>query len=171
MVYSQTCFKASKGQTHTVQLYINPLSPNIHKQILQTDLYTFLLRISWENLRKDQRIFSFSDHLSNSHNLISWHCMDIVTRNLMLVTIGTLRVKGVYMWTVVHWIVQLHLLGGTNFKDNACWWGIHFRKPFTNTLFTNEIYCTFCLYLWETVCSFEWVLVESHDRMLNLYSL
>ena len=26
--------------------FINPLSPNIHKQILQTDLYTFPLRIS-----------------------------------------------------------------------------------------------------------------------------
>ena len=34
------------------------LSPNIHKQILQTDLYTFLLRISWESLIKDQSIFS-----------------------------------------------------------------------------------------------------------------
>ena len=67
--------------------------------------------------------------------------------------------------------VQLQLLRSTNFKDNVCWWGVHFRKPFTNTLFTNEIYCSFCLYLWETVCSFEWVLVESHDRMLNLYSL
>ena len=26
----------------TVTIHINPLSPNIHKQILQTDLYTFL---------------------------------------------------------------------------------------------------------------------------------
>jgi len=36
-----------------------PLSPNIHIQILQTDLHTFLLRISWENLIKHQGIFSF----------------------------------------------------------------------------------------------------------------
>ena len=36
----------------------NPLSPNIHKQILQTDLYTFPYRISWEKLIKDQRFFS-----------------------------------------------------------------------------------------------------------------
>ena len=36
----------------------NPLSPNIHKQILQTDLQTFPLRISWENLIKDRGIFS-----------------------------------------------------------------------------------------------------------------
>ena len=45
-----------------VQLYIsflNPLSPNIHIQILQTDLYTFPYRISWEKLIKDQGIFSF----------------------------------------------------------------------------------------------------------------
>ena len=37
---------------------VNLLSPNIHKQILQTGLYTFLEKISWENLRKDQSIFS-----------------------------------------------------------------------------------------------------------------
>ena len=30
--------------------YFNPLSPNINIQILQTDLYTFPVRISWENL-------------------------------------------------------------------------------------------------------------------------
>ena len=38
--------------------FINPLSPNIHIQILQTDLYTFPLRMSWENLIIDQGIFS-----------------------------------------------------------------------------------------------------------------
>ena len=37
---------------------INPLSPNIHIQILQTDLHTSPLTISWENLIKDQSIFS-----------------------------------------------------------------------------------------------------------------
>ena len=34
------------------------LSLNIHKQILQTDLYTFPYRISWEKLIKDLRFFS-----------------------------------------------------------------------------------------------------------------
>ena len=38
--------------------FLNSLSPNIHIQILQTGLYTFPLRISWENLIKDQGIFS-----------------------------------------------------------------------------------------------------------------
>ena len=33
------------------------LSPNIHIQILQTDLHTFPYRISLENLSKDQSIF------------------------------------------------------------------------------------------------------------------
>ena len=33
-----------------VTLLLNPLSPNINIQILQTGLYTFPLRISWENL-------------------------------------------------------------------------------------------------------------------------
>ena len=36
----------------------NPLSPNIHIRILQTDLHTSPLTISWENLIKDQSIFS-----------------------------------------------------------------------------------------------------------------
>ena len=37
----------------------NPLSPSIHIQIPHTDLHTFPLRISWENLIKYQGIFSF----------------------------------------------------------------------------------------------------------------
>ena len=37
---------------------VNPLSPNIHIQILQTDLHRFPSRISWENLLSDQSIFS-----------------------------------------------------------------------------------------------------------------
>ena len=53
--------------------FINPLSPNIHIQILQTDLYTFPWRISEENLIKDQSIFLLGDHFINySRNLISW---------------------------------------------------------------------------------------------------
>ena len=38
---------------------INPLSPNIHIQILQTDLHTFSKRIGWENIKKikNQSIF------------------------------------------------------------------------------------------------------------------
>ena len=39
-------------------LVLNPSSPNIHIQILQTDLHTFPWRISWENLVKDQIFFS-----------------------------------------------------------------------------------------------------------------
>ena len=34
------------------------LNPKINRQILQADLHTFPLRISWENLIKDQGIFS-----------------------------------------------------------------------------------------------------------------
>jgi len=38
-------------------LSLNPLSPNIHIQILQTDLLTFPFRMSKENLIKDQSVF------------------------------------------------------------------------------------------------------------------
>ena len=75
---------------------VNPLSPKIQVQILQSDLHTFPIRISWENLMKDQGIFLFSDHFINSHNLSSWKCVDNVRRNFMLITIGTKRVKTVY---------------------------------------------------------------------------
>ena len=34
----------------------NPFSPNIHIQILQTDLHTFPSRMCWENLFQDQSI-------------------------------------------------------------------------------------------------------------------
>ena len=44
-------------------LLFNPLSPNIHRQILQTDLHTSPLRISWENLIKDHGIFSMMINL------------------------------------------------------------------------------------------------------------
>ena len=37
---------------------VTPLSPNTHIQILQTDLHTFPSWMSWENLIKDQDIFS-----------------------------------------------------------------------------------------------------------------
>ena len=51
--------------------HFNPLSPNIHIQILQTDLYTFPLIIGWENLFEYQSgfrrvIISFI----NFHNII-----------------------------------------------------------------------------------------------------
>ena len=43
---------------HNKKLAVNPLSPNIHIQILKTDLHTFSLRISGENLIKDHGISS-----------------------------------------------------------------------------------------------------------------
>ena len=39
------------------KLLFNPLSPNIHLEILRTDLYMFPWKTSWENLLKDQSIF------------------------------------------------------------------------------------------------------------------
>ena len=50
------CFQTKKVQNSYPSII--PLSPNIEIQILQTDLYTFPLRISEGNLIKDQSIFS-----------------------------------------------------------------------------------------------------------------
>ena len=52
---------------------VNPLSPDIHLQILHTDLYTLPIRISWENLKKDHGIFTLVIILLIiSHNLFFW---------------------------------------------------------------------------------------------------
>ena len=45
------------GEKELKRTYVNPLSPSIHMQILQTDLHTSTLRISWENLIKYHGIF------------------------------------------------------------------------------------------------------------------
>ena len=47
-----------RGLELSAAWYVNPLSLNIHMQILQTDLQTFPWRISWEILVRDQIIFS-----------------------------------------------------------------------------------------------------------------
>ena len=39
------------------QTQVNRWTPKIHLQILQAGLHTFLKRISWENLIKDQSIY------------------------------------------------------------------------------------------------------------------
>ena len=77
-------------QITTQWILFNPLSPNIHIQILQTDLHTFPYRMCKENLIKDQSVFPLVIILLiYSHNLTSLQCMDIVRRKLILVTFGT----------------------------------------------------------------------------------
>ena len=49
---------------------LNPSSPNIHKKILYTDIYTFLEELCWKILFKDQHISLYGDHFINSHNLL-----------------------------------------------------------------------------------------------------
>ena len=44
-------FRLTVGQIAVLESsFVNPLSPSINIHILQTDLHTFPLRISWENL-------------------------------------------------------------------------------------------------------------------------
>ena len=66
LIFFVQCLKSSpscienKDEDYSVPSWslLNPLSPYIHIQILQTDLHTSPLRISWENLIKDHGIFS-----------------------------------------------------------------------------------------------------------------
>ena len=78
-----------QGHVACFNFTVNPLSPNIHMQILQTDLYTFSLQNEYRESDKRSKRFPFGDHFIYSHNLISLQCMDIVRRKLILVTIGT----------------------------------------------------------------------------------
>ena len=56
-----------------LELQINPSRPNIHFQILHTNLNTFPQQICQENLIKDH----FIDHFIDSCNLFSLLCIDI----------------------------------------------------------------------------------------------
>ena len=49
---------------------LNPLSPNIHIQILQTDLHIFP-QTELREFAKRSKHFLLDDHFINSHNLIS----------------------------------------------------------------------------------------------------
>ena len=70
--------------------FINPLSPNIisHTNSPNWSLYIFV-KNKLREFDNRSRHFLCGDHFINSHNLISWQCMDIMRRKLMLITIGT----------------------------------------------------------------------------------
>ena len=57
-------------------------------------LYISKMKVKRISLVKYKCLFLSGDYLVNSPNLFSWLCIDIVGRNLMFVTLGTLRVKG-----------------------------------------------------------------------------
>ena len=54
-----------------VRIFLNPLSPNIHIQILQTDLYTFSLKNKLREFDERSKHSLLGDQFINSHNLIS----------------------------------------------------------------------------------------------------
>ena len=79
--------------SHTVELFYPFKSQYLHKN--SSNWCPFIsLKNELGEFDKRSRHFLFGDQFINSHNLISWQCMDIVGRNLMLVTIGASRVKG-----------------------------------------------------------------------------
>ena len=74
---------------HKKEIFFSTFKP----QYPHTNSPNWSLYISFMNelgeFDKKSRHFPLGDHFINSHNLISWHCMDIARRKLMLVTIGT----------------------------------------------------------------------------------
>ena len=89
-------------------LLLNRLSPSIHIQILQTDLHTFPVRISWENLVKHQGIFSF---------MIIFYILSTLSLDNVWTLLGEtccwslLRLKGLTVIVVSQissWLFSLH---------------------------------------------------------------
>ena len=69
------------------QMTFNLLGPDIHSEIILTDLpYIFI--VLGEFVRRSKQ-FPFGDHFINSYNLNSCLYIDIVRKNLILVTLGT----------------------------------------------------------------------------------
>ena len=69
-----------------VQVSVNPLIPDIHIQILLTDLHTFSHSVSWGNLLKDQSNLFLGIILLPL--ITSLDCVIyIMRRNLMLITL------------------------------------------------------------------------------------
>ena len=69
------------------QMTFNLLGPDIHREIILTDLpYIFI--VLGEFVRRSKQ-FPFGDHFINSYNLNSCLYIDIVRKNLILVTLGT----------------------------------------------------------------------------------
>ena len=50
--------------------FLNPLSPNIHIQTLETGLYTIPYKDKLRAFDKRSKYFLLGDHFINSHNLI-----------------------------------------------------------------------------------------------------
>ena len=93
----------------------NPLSPNIHIQILQTDLHIFPLRISWENLIKDQGIFAL-----------------VIILLTLIVTLITFSLANLWISSGENWCWSLLGLKGLNNSyiaiecDNNCLDGMYY---------------------------------------------
>ena len=65
----------------------NPFSPNIDPQANSPNSSLYIsLNNKLREFEKRSKYFLFGDHFINSHNLTSWHCMNIIKRKLMLVT-------------------------------------------------------------------------------------
>ena len=110
-------------------LLLDPWSPNIHLQILQTGLYTFPVRISSENLIKDQSIFSFVS---------------------IVLTLITFSLANVWMSLGENWCWSLlGLKGSHSFMANKC---VRYRENSKSQGWDMKSVCTFfvfLLYLWS----------------------
>ena len=71
-----------------MKAHFNPLSP-ISTYKFSKLISLHFLKNELREFNKISRNFLFGDHFINSRNLISWQCMDTITRKLMFVTIDT----------------------------------------------------------------------------------
>ena len=137
---------------------LNPLSPNIPIQILQTNLYTFPLGVGWENLFADQ---SFSHQVIiifiNAPNIFSRLRIDIMIK-LNLVTLALeLKIK----WRMIIAVIQATF-------------AVAKRKPFHNckgSVYNCNDHHSFNSSLCSSHTSFSYIHNFMRVEVSNLWSL
>ena len=71
---------------------LNHRSPNIKEQILLSSPHTFLVNLLGGSYSKIKKI-ALGDKIFNSHDLRGCKTIDIIRRNLMLITVNLVRSK------------------------------------------------------------------------------
>ena len=146
---------------------LSPLSPNIQMQILQTDLYTFPLRISWENWINDHGILSLV---------------------IILLILITLSIENVWILLGKNWCWSLLVLKGFYNQETGLWELVKlspWRKSFDPLSSAFRLIFMECcerfkprshfisklsMNVWVNVVLNRTVVVDSHWRFDNLCS-
>jgi len=116
---------------------LNPLIAKIQKQILQTDLHTFLIKNSWENLVQDQSIlpwviklvilitFTLVDLLMLLGE--NWCCTLLAPKRLSLYFEARLSAK-LLIWKWIFILMEIKLIFTRKVLHLALFWKWEFKE-------------------------------------------